>query len=65
VKYKAISNHFFINNREKLLNQVKENSVILIFAAYQMPRNGDQYFNYRQNSDFYAGSGFIPNPVII
>lgn len=57
MKYKAISNNFYTGNREKLRQQLKENSVVLLFAAYQMPRNGDQYFNYRQNSDFYYLTG--------
>jgi len=47
----------FTRNREKLIQKLNPGSVALIFGAYQMPRNGDQYFQYRQNSDFFYLTG--------
>lgn len=65
MKYKTISREFYIKNREKLTNRIKENSVVLLFAAHQMPRNGDQYFNYRQNSDFFYLTGIEQEKSIL
>jgi Xaa-Pro aminopeptidase len=65
VKYKAISNKFYIKNRGELVKKVKENSIVLLFSSYQMPRNGDQYFNYRQNSDFFYLTGIEQEKSIL
>lgn len=46
----------FIRNRLKLTRKVQYGAIIL-FSAYQMPRNRDQFFPYRQNSDFFYLTG--------
>jgi Xaa-Pro aminopeptidase len=57
MKYAAIDSVFFTENRQKLAKLLKPGSVALIFSNYQMPRNGDQYFPYRQHSDFFYLTG--------
>ncbi len=49
---------FFKTNRENLFNEIYPESLIVLFSAEQFPKNGDQYFKYRQNSDTYYFSGF-------
>lgn len=57
MKYKAIASTLFIKNRKKFSNLLKNNSVAIINSADEMPRNGDQTFPYRQNSDFFYLTG--------
>ncbi len=40
-------------------------SVVIVLAAYQMPRNGDQFFPYRQNSDFFYLTGIEQEKSIL
>jgi len=57
MRYKEINNQLFVKNRNKLSNLMKDNSVSIVFSAQEMHRNGDQNFNYRQNSDFFYLTG--------
>jgi Xaa-Pro aminopeptidase len=57
MRYHSIDKTFFIENRQKLASLLKPGSVAIIFSNYQMPRNGDQYFPYRQQSDFFFLTG--------
>lgn len=41
------------------------NSMAVLFSAEQFPRNGDQFFKYRQNSDLYYFSGLVQEQSII
>jgi Xaa-Pro aminopeptidase len=56
-RYNLIDNSFFTNNRINLKSKLKPGSVAIFLSNYQMPRNGDQYFSYRQNSDFFYLTG--------
>lgn len=40
-------------------------SIAVFFAAEQFPKNGDQFFKYRQNSDLYYFSGLVQEQSII
>jgi len=57
MKYNRISTDFFINNRKKLAEQLADNSLVIITSADEFPRNGDQFFPFRQNSDFFYLTG--------
>lgn len=57
MRYKQINKNLFISNRDKTVDSLNNNSIALLFGAHQMPRNGDQYFPYRQNSDFFYLTG--------
>jgi len=53
----TFNKNFFINNRKKLFNDILPESLVVMFSAEQFPKNGDQYFRYRQNSDTFYFSG--------
>ncbi len=60
-----ISNKLFIKNRSKLVKELKPNSISIIFSNDEMPRNGDQNFPYRQNSDFFYMTGIKQEKSIL
>lgn len=55
---------FFKNNRGKLANLLEPDALALLFSNDQMPRNGDQYFPYRQNSDLFYQTGIKQEKTI-
>jgi len=52
-----MNSNLFIKNRQKLINSLLPDSLAIINANDEMPRNGDQYFPYRQNSDLFYLTG--------
>lgn len=48
----------YINRRNTFLKALPKDSVAIIAAANECLRNGDSYYPYRQNSDFYYLTGF-------
>lgn len=65
MRYNTIDNSFFIKNRKRLCEKIKPGSIAIFFANYQMPRNGDQYHPYRQNSDFFYLTGIEQEKSIL
>lgn len=57
--------HFFEENRNKLAKLLKENSVAFIHSNDEMPRNGDQYFPFRQHSDLFYLTGINQEKTIL
>jgi Xaa-Pro aminopeptidase len=57
MRYATIENSFFLQHRKNLVQLLKPGSIALLFSNYKMPRNGDQYYTYRQQSDFFYLSG--------
>lgn len=57
VRYSKISSSLFKKNRAALLSKMRANSFGLIHSNDLMPRNGDCYFPFRQNSDFFYLTG--------
>jgi Xaa-Pro aminopeptidase len=55
----------FEQNRAKLSKQLKPNSVAIFHSNDEMPRNGDQFFTYRQNSDFFYLTGIDQEKSIL
>jgi Xaa-Pro aminopeptidase len=52
--------------RNQLLQQMPVNSVVIIPAARESIRNGDVYYPFRQDSDFYYLTGLTePNTVLV
>jgi len=51
------SSKLFIKNRQKLRESLNYSSLVILFSNQNMPRNGDQFFPYRENSDFYYFTG--------
>jgi Xaa-Pro aminopeptidase len=65
MRYKALNRNFFTENRNTLIDKLKENSLVLVFASDEFPKNGDQTFSFRQNSDTYYLSGLDQEEIIL
>lgn len=65
MKYLPIDNKLFIKNRNKLLKQIKKKSLVIVNSNDEMPRNGDQNFPFRQNSDLFYLSGIDQEKTIL
>ena len=57
MRYNSIPSRLFRKNREKLFHLMDENSVMILHSNDQMVRSGDQYYPYRQSSDFFYLTG--------
>ncbi|MEA3504472.1 MAG: aminopeptidase P N-terminal domain-containing protein [Bacteroidota bacterium] len=65
MRYKSPNKEFFIKNRAKLVNFLPKNSVVVINSNDEMPRNGDQNFPFRQNSDLFYLTGLDQEKCIL
>ena len=52
-----ISNTLFVKNRANLMARLPKKSVAVFTANEAMPRNGDQFYPFRQQSDFFYLTG--------
>ena len=52
-----IPSNLFINNRASLAAKLPPKSIAVFTANEAMPRNGDQFFPFRQQSDFFYLTG--------
>ena len=57
MRHAIISPELFVKNRAKLISRMERNSVAIIHSNDQMVRTGDQFYPFRQNSDFFYLSG--------
>ncbi|MCF2856638.1 Xaa-Pro aminopeptidase [Pseudoalteromonas sp. SMS1] len=61
-----IKNEEFVARRQKLLQNLKNNSVAVIPAASEITRSRDTEFPFRQDSDFFYLTGFKePDAVLV
>lgn len=65
MRYAPIPSTLFIKNRQKVLDRMPQNSSAVVFSNPQMPRCGDLYYTYRQNSDFFYLTGIDQEKSII
>jgi Xaa-Pro aminopeptidase len=65
MKYQNIENTLFINNRVRLLKELKPNSMAILLASDEMPRTGDQAFDFRQNPDLFYLTGIDQEQTIL
>lgn len=65
VKYEKIDESLFVFNRENLGKQLKKNSLAVFHSNDEMPRNGDCFFTFRQNSDFFYLTGIDQEQSIL
>lgn len=65
VRYDAIDSQLFIKNRSNLNKLLKPNSLVILHSNDEMPRNGDCFFPFRQNSDFFYFSGIDQEQSIL
>jgi Xaa-Pro aminopeptidase len=57
MKYLPIKQELFKLNRSRFTKELKPNSLAIFNSNDEMPRNGDQDFPFRQNSDFFYLTG--------
>lgn len=48
---------FFVQNRRNFFKEMKKNSVLVLLSNDQYPKNGDQTFPFRQQSDLFYFTG--------
>lgn len=65
MRYNKINNSFFKQNRDNFRKKMKNSSAAIFFSNDQQPRNGDQYFAYRQQSDFFYLTGIDQEKSIL
>ena len=53
------SSTFFINNRNAFFEEMEVNSFLVLLSNDQYPKNGDQKFSFRQQSDLYYLTGIV------
>ena len=56
---------YYKSNRKDLVKSLPLNSIVILFSAEQFPKNGDQYYKYRQNSNLYYFTGLTQEKTII
>lgn len=57
MRYQSINNELFKSNRNHFVEKLKPDSLAIFHSNDEMPRNGDQTFPFRQNSDIFYLSG--------
>ena len=57
MKYEPLNKELFVLNRERFKKMMKPNSIAIFNSNDMMPRNGDCFFPFRQNSDLFYLSG--------
>ncbi len=65
MRYKTISKEMYIRNRARLVNSMKPGSLAIVNSNDEMPRSGDQTFQFRQNSDMFYLTGLDQEKCIL
>ena len=60
-----IDKNLFIKNRKKITKAVKKDSIVIVNSNDQMPRNGDQFYSFRQNSDLFYLTGINQKKTLL
>jgi Xaa-Pro aminopeptidase len=55
----------FVQNRKKLSNSLLPGSIAIFHSNDEMPRNGDAYFTFKQQSDIYYLTGIDQEDTIL
>jgi Xaa-Pro aminopeptidase len=65
MKYKAIDNTLFIDNRQKFKSSMKPNSLAIFVSNDIMPTNADGSMGFKQNSDLFYLCGVDQEDTIL
>ena len=57
MRYQPIDPELFKSNRKTFSKKLEPNAVAIFNANDEYPRNGDQFYPYRQQSDFFYLTG--------
>ena len=64
-KYSNPPAALFVQNRKKLSNSLLPGSIAIFHSNDEMPRNGDAYFTFKQQSDIYYLTGIDQEDTIV
>lgn len=65
MRYQSITNQLFATNRQKLASLMPPKTLAIVLSNDEMPRNGDQCFPYRQNSDMFYLTGIEQEKTVL
>lgn len=65
MKYHKINSELFVNNRKRLAEKLESGTIAIISSNHEVPRNGDAFFSFRQNSDLYYLTGIDQEDTIL
>jgi len=65
MRYEAIDPHFFVENRKRLKVRMEKASMAVFHSNDEYPRNGDQNFPFRQQSDLFYLTGIDQEDTIL
>lgn len=65
MKYNQLNQELFIDNRKRFVSEMKPNTLAIIQSNDEMPRNGDCFFPFRQNSDMLWLSGIDQEQTVL
>ncbi len=57
MRYHPLKNEMFIHNRKRFCELLPKGAIAILQSAEFMPRNGDQFYPFRQQSDFFYLTG--------
>lgn len=65
MRVQSIKSDFFIRNRHKLINELADNSLVLVFSNPVLVKSADQTHPYRHSSDLFYLSGISQENCIL
>lgn len=65
MKYDPINPELFRLNRRRFASQMKADAIAIFHSNDLMPRNGDQYFPFRQNSSLFSLCGLDQEETVL
>jgi Xaa-Pro aminopeptidase len=65
MKYLPVNNELFTYNRKNFVSRIKPNSIAIFHSNDEFPKNGDQNFLFKQNSDFFYLTGIDQEQSIL
>lgn len=65
MKYLPLNQQIFVDNRARFVKKLPANSMAIFHSNDEMPRNGDCFFPYRENSDFFWMTGIDQEQSIL
>ncbi len=65
MKYNRINSALFIKNRKKFADKMAPGSIAIFHSNDEMPKNGDAYFTFKQQSDLFYLTGVDQEDTIL
>ena len=60
-----MNKEFFIKNRNNLLESIKDNSILILFAGQAPQKSADEAYNFTPNRNFYYLTGMNREQIIL